>query len=358
MKEIRQILGLYDQLKADATPCALAVVVSVAGSSYRRIGARLLVATDGRYVGGISGGCLEGDALRRARRAILSAEPTVHVYDTLDGEDAVIGIGLGCNGRIEILFVPLNFNDPDNELEVLRRLTDIRTSRVICRVLQHPSGPSARVFTAEYFGALAQVLGTDQAAIRDTAVRVRTEGRSQVIVHENPVAATVLYEILRPEIHLIVTGTNYDIPPTLAAARHLGWRTTVVGPKRKFTTTLSNLADRLVDYGEVRQLSVDAATAVALMSHDYEWDKRMVQHFLPLDPPYFGMLGPRKRVVKMDEELPDFGLQDYPNLYAPVGLDIGAETPEEIAASLVAEILMVFRERDGRALRERTTSIH
>ena len=148
----------------------------------------------------------------------------------------------------------------------------------------------------------------------------------------------LLFEVLHPEIHLILTGTNYDIPPTLQAAKLLGWQTTVVGPRRKFTKEISTLADQLVDYGEVDQLTPDAATAVVLMSHDFDWDKKMVQHFLPLTPVYFGMLGPKKRAKKMHELLADttkIDLLGYHSLYSPVGLDIGAETPEEIAASLM-----------------------
>ncbi|MEM6772239.1 MAG: XdhC family protein, partial [Bacteroidota bacterium] len=136
MKEIRQIIQLYDQLKAQNVASALAIVVDVEASSYRRIGARLLVAEDGRYVGGISGGCLEGDALRRARAAILAAAPATHTYDTMDGEDAVIGIGLGCEGRIDVLFVPLNYQDANNEVEALRTLIHIRKKVVMARLLK------------------------------------------------------------------------------------------------------------------------------------------------------------------------------------------------------------------------------
>lgn len=140
MQEISKIVALYDALKEEAVASALAIVVSVEQSSYRRIGARLLVAGDGRYVGGISGGCLEGDALRRARRAILSGTPTLHAYDTLDGEDEVIGIGLGCNGRIEVLFVPLDYTDQGNEVETLRQLISIRVPVVLARLLEGTNG--------------------------------------------------------------------------------------------------------------------------------------------------------------------------------------------------------------------------
>lgn len=366
MKEIRRIIARYDRLKAAATPAALAVVVAVAESSYRRVGARLLVAADGQYVGGISGGCLEGDALRRARTAILSGRPAVHTYDTLDGQDAVIGTGLGCEGRIEVLFVPLDYDDPDNEVELLRKLVATRTPVVLTRMLNGLAAGSAlakpyRIDRLKHLSAATGSLTTEN--LRSLALDVLRNGRSQrrTITGERSFPNALLFEVLHPEVHLVLTGTNYDIPPTLAAARQLGWRTTVIGARRKFTKPITALADRYLDYGAVNQVRPHAATAVVLMSHDFDWDRRMVEYFLPLRPAYFGMLGPRKRVVKMHDLLREAGgldLLGYPNLYSPVGLDVGAETPEEIAASLTAEIIAVFRGRRGGMLRERGGPIH
>jgi xanthine/CO dehydrogenase XdhC/CoxF family maturation factor len=362
MKEIRQIIHLYDQLKADEVAAALAVVVEVEQSSYRRVGARLLVGADGRYIGGISGGCLEGDALRRARTAILSDQPSFHVYDTLDGEDEVIGIGLGCNGRIKIMFLPLDFTKSTNEVERLREVVDTRIPTLFARLLEGKAGklPLTQLFTIANLGALAKYLEMNNASLKHLAKEYLSEGRSKVarISDKEGTVPAVLFEIVQPEIHLVVSGTNYDIPPTLRAAKHLGWRTTIIGPRRKFTREMEALADQLLDYSEADQLKPDAATAIALMSHDYDWDRRMVQQFLPLKPAYLGMLGPRKRVESMAKEFPELPLLSFPNLYSPIGLDIGAETPEEIAASLVSEVIMVFRGRSGSPLRQRTGSIH
>jgi xanthine/CO dehydrogenase XdhC/CoxF family maturation factor len=362
MKEIRQIITLYDQLKADGVAAALAVVVEVEQSSYRRVGARLLVGADGRYIGGISGGCLEGDALRRARTAILSDQPSFHVYDTLDGEDEVIGIGLGCNGRIKILFQPLNFSDSSNEVERLREVASTRTPVLFARLLEGKNGnlPPHQLFPLSGLAPLAAYLDVQLAALQLQAQKYLFGGRSKVakISNAHGRVPAVLFEVVQPEIHLVITGTNYDIPPTLRTAKNLGWRTSLIGPRRKFTREMEALADQLLDYSEADQLQPDEATAIALMSHDFDWDRRMVQQFLPLRPAYLGMLGPRKRVESMAQEVPELELLTYPNLYSPVGLDIGAETPEEIAASLIAEIIMVFRSRTGGPLRNRTGPIH
>ncbi|MCP9237602.1 XdhC family protein [Lewinella sp. JB7] len=347
MKEIRNIIELYDRFREAGTACALATVVRVEGSSYRRIGARLLVGADGRYTGGISGGCLEGDALRRAQRAIHQGAPTKRVYDTLDGEDREIGIGLGCNGRIEVLFIPLDFGDESNQIEVLRRRLDVREPRLLVQTVTAPAGEPLD-------GALREV-PLDAVDL--------PYGRSRVVTFtdEDGKRSERLFELLRPELHLIVVGDNYDIPPLVTTALHLGWRVSVIGHQRKFSTGFGDISRHLYDYARVHDLFVDDYTAVACMSHDFDRDAEMLEHFLPLSPPYLGLLGPRKRALKLDGLLRQRGgaaLLDYAHLYTPIGLDIGAETPEEIAMSVVAEIISVFRDRDGRSLRGRPGTIH
>ncbi|WP_420460052.1 XdhC family protein [Neolewinella sp.] len=347
MKEIRNIVALYDRFRATDTACALATVVRIEGSSYRRIGARLLVGADGRYTGGISGGCLEGDALRRAQRSIHAGAPSKRVYDTLEGEDREIGIGLGCNGRIEVLFVPLDFTDPTNQVEVLRARMETRRPLLLVQTVTAPPGQSLT-------GALSEVpLGFVQLVRGRSEVQAITDDDGQLIER--------LFEVLRPELRLIVVGDNYDVLPMVTTAHYLGWRIHVIGRKRKFSTALAALVDGLYDYGEVSRLRVDDFTAVACMSHDFVRDRAMVEHFLPQRPAYLGLLGPRKRALKMDAELRQataLRLLDYENLYTPIGLDIGAETPEEIAAAAVAEIITVFRGRVGESLRERGGTIH
>ena len=347
MKEIRNIVALYDHFRATGTVCALATVVRVDGSSYRRIGARLLVGADGRYTGGISGGCLEGDALRRAQRAIHAGAPSKRVYDTLEGEDREIGIGLGCNGRIEVLFLPLDFANPSNQVEVLRQRMSTRQPRLLVQTVTAPAGQSLT-------GELREV-PFGSVELRQGCSEVKT------LTDDDGYTVDRLFEVLRPELRLIVVGDNYDVLPMVTAAHYLGWRIQVIGLKRKFSTTLAALVDGLYDYSEVEQLRVDNWTAVACMSHDFVRDRAMVEHFLPQAPSYLGLLGPRKRALKMDAELrgdTDLRLLDYENLYTPIGLDIGAETPEEIAAAVVAEIIAVFRGRVGESLRERGGTIH
>src|SRR5215469_18401175 len=138
MKEIRTIVSAWQSIDFQTTRAALATVVQVEGSSYRRAGARMLVLDNGTYLGGISGGCLEGDALRRAQKGIASRRPSVITYDTTQDDDYQIGVGLGCQGIVDVLFTPLEPGDPDCPMRVLASLTGIRQPAVLVTVTGTP----------------------------------------------------------------------------------------------------------------------------------------------------------------------------------------------------------------------------
>ena len=305
IKEIRRVLAAYRGLKAEGTPAALATVIGVAGSSYRRIGARLLVAADGRCEGGISGGCLEGDALRRAQRAIFTGTPSVQVYDTLEGEDRVIGIGLGCNGRIEVLFQPLDYT-ADNPLEQLGRL-DFSVDNTL-------------------------VLPLDD---RDDLV-----------------------EYIPAPPHLYIVGHNYDLPPLLDQCALLEWDVTLVGPAKKYDREIVARFGTPIPDNALPTRTLTPRDAVIFMTHDYNRDLALLAGVLALAPHYLGVLGPRKRMAKLADELGRPELTEADFLYAPIGLDIGALDPYEIALAIVAEVLSVRRRREGTYLRRRGGAIH
>ena len=135
MKEIRNIISLYDSLDHSIERVALAAVVNVEASSYRRIGARMLVLSNGLWIGGISGGCLEGDALKRSQAAIFKNKPSRVVYDTMEDDKNQIGVGLGCNGRIEVLFTPIDPTDKENDIEQMRKMINMDQPVVLLKVI-------------------------------------------------------------------------------------------------------------------------------------------------------------------------------------------------------------------------------
>jgi len=139
MLEIRKIISEYDSIDHSSVKVALASVVSVEASAYRRVGARMLVKSDGMWVGGISGGCLEGDALKKSLNAIYKNESSIIVYDTMEDDSSQIGVGLGCNGRIEVLLTPIDPNNPNNEIELLRSILNFDKPSIIAKIISKES---------------------------------------------------------------------------------------------------------------------------------------------------------------------------------------------------------------------------
>ncbi len=365
MKEIRKIIAAYDAWKGEGIQMALATVVKVEESSYRRIGARMLVGSSGLFVGGISGGCLEGNALKKAQLAIHKNATSKVVYDTLEEDDHQIGIGLGCNGRIEIMFSPINQSDTLNPVELLRKTIEADQSALLLKVIG--SSDSSLLGTNQLLVDKfqeASIAGLDWNDLQSAIELTWSRKRPKVFEFKNKsgVSVELLAEYLRPETRLVIVGNNYDVNALIGVAKELGWQISVMSKKEKILKSISTQVDRLYDYSEVSQIPIDEYTAVILMTHDYNWDLNMLPHFINVGLPYLGLLGPKKRFNKLNEEINEIkkigDLSDHAHIHAPVGLDIGAESPEEIALSIAAEIVTVFRKRDARPLKFRAGTIH
>jgi xanthine/CO dehydrogenase XdhC/CoxF family maturation factor len=370
MKEIKAIIGAYDNIDKQAIQAALATVVRVEGSSYRRTGARMLVTDDGVWVGGISGGCLEGDALKRARLAIAKSESSLITYDTTEDDAYQIGVGLGCNGIIDVLFTPLRYQDQNNPVEVLKscvaanrqthilitvtgiegRWADIKAGDVI-----RYTGPES---TSLFGGREIQNQLQEKIAGQ---VEVGKSGACQIEMSDGR-KLSIFIEILLPEIRLVLMGHQYDIYPLARLVKEVGWQVTMVSNPLKINSKLRDTVDTIFSYEQLAEIQIDRYTAIVLMSHDYNTDKRNLPKALDTDAFYIGMLGPRLRSDKIFKELSAAGKplsdDDMKRIYAPAGLDIGAVSPEEIALSILAEIKTVFSKREGSFLKLRHTPIH
>lgn len=373
MTELQRLLAAYDGNRAAGRACALATVVEVEGSAYRRPGARMLVTDDGQLTGAISGGCLEGDARQRARQALLRRQPALVTYDTSDEDDPRHGLGPGCQGVVRILLEPLDFQDPDNPLELLRGFARHPEPAVLAtvfrlaagqavadlgqRLLLRPEGP-VRGSALDNLALTAHVRrDADQALSQD-----------QSLIREYPAAdagtVRVFLEVLRPPLRLTVYGAGNDAQPLVRLAAGLGWQVTVVDgrPRQASAERFADAAAvRVVPLGEVPQLPLTADYAV-LLTHNYAYDLAVLQHLLAAPTPYIGLLGPRQKAARLLEELsqqvPEAEARLQGRLYSPVGLNLGAETPEEIALSIVAEIQAVRQGRAGGMLRHSNDPIH
>jgi xanthine/CO dehydrogenase XdhC/CoxF family maturation factor len=365
MKEITRILEVYEQVDFTERKAALATVVWVEGSSYRRPGARMLITDDGRWEGAISGGCLEGDALRKARQVMRDGSPIVVTYDTMDDGANSFGVGLGCNGIIDILIEPINPVDQQNSVELLREFVQKRDVRVLATVLKADEftglTPGTRfVLTEQDASGIPDWLDEPMRDVYDTGKPLTKPFLTASGTVE------VFIERIDPGIELIIFGAGYDVVPVAKLARELGWQVTVtddciahLSPKRFPVATCVLFADRA---SVIDQLAINERTAAVLMSHNFNYDRAVLQALLATPVPYIGMLGPRKRFDKMQAEFEKDGRffteADLNRVHAPIGLDLGAETPDEIALSIIAEVKTFYTRHTGGFLKDKPGPIH
>jgi xanthine/CO dehydrogenase XdhC/CoxF family maturation factor len=356
MKEIRTIVRAYNSIDFTQTQAALATVVRVEGSSYRRAGARMLVLDDGTYLGGISGGCLEGDALRRAQKGIMLGRSSVITYDTTQDDDYQIGVGLGCEGIIDVLFTPLRPDDVGNPLRILAGLTEIRQPEILLTVT---GAPDPGLLGRTVVSPAAVGIGEEIAQLEEDIRQCLMDRTSRSVKYGE---ITIFIEVMLPAIHLVAYGGNYDIRTLLQQSKELGWDSTIVLNTSRVDRGLIGSATRVMDSKDPGLPFIDAYTSVLLMSHDYRTDLLNLRKVLPSSASYIGLLGPRKRADKIFDALAlegsPLGENDLQRIYAPAGLDIGAATPEEIALSILAEIRSHFSGRNGMPLRLREGSIY
>jgi xanthine dehydrogenase accessory factor len=338
VSEIDAILEAAAERRARGERLALATVVSVRGSSYRRPGARLLVPEEGTPIGLISGGCLEEEAARLAREALALDAPMLVTIDHSAEGDELWGMGLGCRGVIDLLAEP-----PAMAAETLEALAAARTE-----------GRATYLLTG-LDGERRQLTATEADALGERAALAVAHGRPTVI------GEAVLDPIL-PPLHLVVCGAGPDAAPVAAAALRQGWRVDVADPRRSFMRPDRFPGARLLDVEPAEAAEASGAgewTAVVVMSHDYMRDAAFVGGFLGRGVTYLGILGPRDRTDRLLAELPSpASATDMAALHAPAGLDIGADGAEQVATAIVAEILSVLHGRSGGRLRDRPGPIH
>ena len=361
MKEIRQIIHKYERSDLSQVKLAIASVVNVEESSYRRIGARMLVSSNGNWIGGISGGCLEGDALQRSQKAIFKNVPSRVVYDTMEDDENEIGVGLGCSGRIEVLFSPIDSEDTNNPIELLKKIVAQDQAMVLITVIEVEQSEKilGKNIIAYRPDSAPNFLDIDINLLEENIKLTYGKKRSTITeVLSNGEKIKLLFEFIRPEMRLVIVGENYDVNALVGIVNELGWDIFLVGHKKKMHKSTFKRAKEVYDYKEFDKVPIDEYTSVLLMTHDFNLDKTILKKVIDKKPNYVGLLGPKKRGIKMETEE---GLEDILELdflHSPVGLDIGAETPEEIAISIVSEILAVFRNRAGNKLKKRDGTIH
>jgi xanthine dehydrogenase accessory factor len=369
MSELTDVLSAIESLSARGEKLALATIVSVKGSTYRRPGARLLVPEDGAPIGNISGGCLEGDVADVARIVMREGVARIASWDLTADDDDVWGLGLGCNGAIEVFVEPA-----DNAAEVagaLRMaLEEERPISMITvlgstdegitqgdRLLVKPDGTTQ--------GSLGD--GSVDAAAREVALEQLEREVSEIRTLPGRGEVRAFVEVLEPPLRLVICGAGHDAVPLVRAAAGLGWNAIVVDDRPAFLTR-----ERFPDAagfvpvqrpdGTAVEAPLDPRTYAIVMTHNFLRDKEYLRALLASPVRFIAMLGPAARTQRILLDLREEGLElsedDLARIHAPAGLDLGSEGPEEIAAAIVAEIVAVKRGREGGFLRDRSGPIH
>ena len=363
MKEIMDIISAFDEAHSAGKQTALATVVNVEGSSYRREGARMLIAEDGQITGAISGGCLEGDALRKALFVMQEKKAKLVVYDTSNEDDVEVGFQLGCNRIIQVLIEPINNDKPNNPISILKEALTTRHYAIVATVfsLNRNSPQVGTCLLLKEDGTIVKAISDDglvDLVVNDakTGLKQRESSIKNYIYEERELTAFV--NLIKPQITLVVVGAGNDAMPVVKIAELLGWKVMVVDGRSNYANTkrFSSGCQVIVSKPEkiFSEINIDDQTVFVLMTHNYNYDLAMLRELIIRNVRYIGVLGSGGKMKRMIEELKEQNLNmdnELPKIFGPVGLDVGAETPEEIALSIMAEIQTVLYSGTGKHLR-------
>jgi xanthine dehydrogenase accessory factor len=368
MNNLPAILNAYRDSIEINRATFLATVVQTNGSTYRKPGARMLIDCQGEMTGMVSGGCLEQDIFCHVQKQTPSDQSFVITYDTTTDEDILWGLGLGCDGVVQVLVEPLNADCLCNPLAFIADCFDRQQPGILATVFQATNcagvsigsrlmlSPNGKIKSTIENAELQRAIACDaRAALQQKRTLHRQYGYSLEPVD-------VLLELIQPPPHLIVFGAGRDALPLAKFAKDLGWQLTVVDCRSiKTTPDRFSMADQIIlTRSEVvtQQVAITAETIAVIMTHNYLDDLAILRWLLASSAQYIGVLGARQRTERLQWEAGVTASEQRHQLHAPVGLDIGAETPEEIAIAIVAEIQAVINQRAAGFLKHRQAPIH
>jgi len=354
MKEIIDIINAFDKASDEGKNTALATVVHVEGSSYRKEGARMLITEDGELTGAISGGCLEGDALRKALFVMQEKKAKLVVYDTSNEDDVEVGYQLGCNGIIQVLIEPINNDDLISPISLLKEAIANRGKAIIGTVfsLKNNSSQKGTCLLLKESGTMLETIHDKvllDKLLVDANIALQNNQSSirKYVYDDNELTAFI--NILKPQVTLVLVGAGNDAIPLVKMGEVIGWKVMVVdgranyANKKRFTSGCQVMVSKAEEI--FSSIEIDDQTIFVLMTHNYNYDLAVLRQLILLNARYIGILGSRNKLSRMIEELSAEGIdanKELSNVYSPVGLNIGAETPEEIALSIMAEIQAVL----------------
>jgi xanthine/CO dehydrogenase XdhC/CoxF family maturation factor len=365
----RTIVDALARAAIEGESIVLATVVQVTGSSYGGVGSRMVIRVDGSTIGIVSGGCLETDLADKARNVSESKVPEVVTYDTRADDDAAWGLGLGCNGLIDVLLEPLSPAEAGALGDLLDSALESTTPSLMATVVKstdddeivvgaHALIRDGTVETVGNWGAsgVLQHVASDQQ-------EAMSAGRRGMLRDYD--GTQVAFEIITPAVRLVICGSGPDVVPLVRFGSELGWTMMVVDHRPVEHAHPERFPGaRVVECGDPAYLAnaidLTSGTAAVVMSHHYARDLEYVRSLLGSRVAYIGVLGPRARAERMLADVTALGgiVERGDRLFAPVGLDIGSEGPDAIALSIIAEVAATLHRRSGGHLRDRVGPLH
>lgn len=368
MKDIRTILDNLKKASEKGIKTALASVVNVYGSSYRRTGARMLIMEDGFWFGSVSGGCLEGDVISKAKEVMKTGKSQLFNYDTRQNAKNAFGMGYGCNGLLEILIEPIGHHENNQSFSMLTRL-----------VAEHRIQGLSTVFYSEddqitTLGERYHSNGT--GFIKNATLGQMMKNDLQTAIEKNETKSKaykiegkkvkVLHEVFQPKMNILIYGAVFHVIPFIRIANELGYNVHVTDsfdPIQPIWNFPNSDEITIMDEKEVNVLIENTPNlAVVFLTHNFFYIKEELPKVLKSDAPYIGILGSRKKTQKILREAEvnsdNYSASELAKIHYPIGLDIGANTPEEIALSIIAEIRAFFSGKTGEALKKSDGFIH
>jgi xanthine dehydrogenase accessory factor len=357
---MRDVLPELDRWKEQGEEIALATLVRVRGSAPRLPGARLCVTRSGRMAGSVSGGCVENDVYERAMQVLDGGQPVVASYGIAD--EMGFAVGLSCGGTIDVLIEP--FAEEEVWHSVREAVEQQRPAAVAIGLA--PAALIGRKLAllddARTPGAIDALLDEHVIAAARAAWR---QGAAEVLTFPwRGEEASVFLEVILPPPRLFIVGATHIAIALCRIAKGLGFRVSIIDPRGTYATRERfPEADEilLAEPGKVLgRAGLDVSSHVVILTHDPKFDNPALACALRADTGYIGVMGSRgthgRRAVLLERE--GFTEADLRRIRAPIGLDIGARSPEEMALAILAEMVAVRHRRDGRALREKNAPIH
>jgi xanthine dehydrogenase accessory factor len=347
-----------ERCKKEGLSGVIGTIISTKGSTYQKTGAKCFISEDRKLTGLLSGGCVEADMMEHAVKVLETGKPAVIHYDFYGEEDIVWGLGVGCNGKMNIFLQPYLPKKQPERAEMIDQyfLQSLQKQlHAVTIVNAKDKNLQGKMWILDPFKSNDDSLITVSEIAKDYQNR-KNNLKNEMVYLGGEKELYVYYESLSPPPHLKVFGAGPDAIPLVKMAKNLKWIVTVLDHRPTYCNE-NNFPDadfiHVYPKGSVPEVSLNENTYVIIMTHNFLHDQEILESIIHSNAAYIGLLGPRKRTAQLIESSQILKFNpDIQQIHSPIGLDIGAKTPEEIAFSILAEIMMVYRGGTGRKLSE------